>query len=245
MFFKPQAHTQHTFQDGKMGEESWCFSWQLKSKSAVGLTHSPLSLFLSLLLALNLSHLFCRPQLIHIVTPFNRGQAVKDPITEVKHTFHIFSADLRVWTTNFMWKCIEIGGEFMRGVEWSGGEEGKGGEVGEGRLCQNGRARVGESASASSVNVIARMWKMRRQGSRAERKVRACLTQNNWLEDGLIRPLNQLPSLFLSPFSRSAYSFTFSTLEHLFFSSSSFLISDSIPCMLTFPVLQAAAGSSI
>lgn len=45
----------------------------------------------------------------------------------------------------------------MRGVEWSGGEEGKGGEVGEGRLCQNGRARVGESASASSVNVIARM----------------------------------------------------------------------------------------
>lgn len=38
--------------------------------------------------------------------------------------------DLRVWTTNFMWKCIEIGGEFMHGVEWSGvewrrGEEGK------------------------------------------------------------------------------------------------------------------------
>lgn len=33
--------------------------------------------------------------------------------------------DLKVWTTNFMWKCIEIGGELMRGVEWSGGEEGK------------------------------------------------------------------------------------------------------------------------
>ena len=80
---------------------------------------------LSLLLTLNLSHLFRRPQLIHIVTPFNRGQAVKDPITEVKHTFHIFSVDLRVWTTNFMWKCIEIGGEFMCGVEWSEGEEGK------------------------------------------------------------------------------------------------------------------------
>ncbi len=93
-----------------MAEESWCFSWQLKPKSTVGLT--PLSLSLAL------SHLFCLRQLIHIVTPFNRGQAVKDPITEVKHTFHIFSVDLKVWTTNFMWKCIEIGGEFMRGVEW-------------------------------------------------------------------------------------------------------------------------------
>lgn len=39
---------------------------------------------------------------------------------------------------------------------------------------------------------------MRRRGSRAERKVRARLAQNNWLEDGLIRPLNQLPSLPLS-----------------------------------------------
>lgn len=29
------------------------------------------------------------PGLIHAVTPFNRGQAVKDPITEVKHTFHV------------------------------------------------------------------------------------------------------------------------------------------------------------
>lgn len=74
-------------------------------------------------LSLSLCHPFCLPQLIHIVTPFNRGQAVKDPITEVKHTFHIFSVDLKVWTTNFMWKCIEIGGEFMRGVEWSGEEE--------------------------------------------------------------------------------------------------------------------------
>lgn len=77
------------------------------------------------LLHLPLSHVFCLPQLIHIVTPFNRGQAVKDPITEVKRTFHISSVDLKVWTTNFMWKCIEIGGEFMRGVVWSGGEEGK------------------------------------------------------------------------------------------------------------------------
>lgn len=93
--------------------------------------------------SLPLCHLFRLPQLIHIVTPFNRGQAVKDPITEVKRTFHIFSVDSRVRTTNFMLKCIEIGGEFMRGVEWSGGEEGEGGEVGEGRLCQNGRARVG------------------------------------------------------------------------------------------------------
>lgn len=52
---------------------------------------------------------------------------------------------------------------------------------------------------------------MKRRGSRAERKVRACLTQNNWLEDGLIRPLNQLtphPPFSLSPFSRSAYFFT-------------------------------------
>lgn len=71
----------------------------------------------SLSLPLTLSHPFCLPQLIHIVTPFNRGQAVKDPITEVKHTFHVPSVDSKVRTTNFMWKCIEIGGEFMRGVE--------------------------------------------------------------------------------------------------------------------------------
>lgn len=105
-----------------MAQESWCFSWQLKPKSTAGLTPP-----------LTLSHLFCLRQLIHIVTPFNRGQAVKDPITEVKHTFHIFSVDLKVWTTNFMWKCIEIGSEFMRRVEWWRG--GKGGEVGEERLC--------------------------------------------------------------------------------------------------------------
>lgn len=90
------------------------FCWQLKPKSTVCLTPP-----------LTVSHLFCLPQLIHIVTPFNRGQAVKDPITEVKHTFHISSVDLKVWTTNFMWKCIEIGGGFMRGAVWSGGEEGK------------------------------------------------------------------------------------------------------------------------
>lgn len=116
------------------------------------------ALFLRLLLSLTLSHLFCLPQLIHIVTPFNRGQAVKDPITEVKHTFHIFSADFRVWTTNFMWKCIEIGGEFMRGSEWSGVEERRGrwrGWGGKALSEWNGQSR--ESASASSVNVIARM----------------------------------------------------------------------------------------
>lgn len=51
---------------------------------------------------------------------------------------------------------------------------------------------------------------MRRRGSRAERKVRARLTQNNWLEDGLIRPLNQLPSLSLSLFSPAFFSLALS-----------------------------------
>lgn len=128
MFFKPPAHAQPTFQDGKSGKQVDVF---LGSRDQKVLLDS--NSFLSPRLALTRSHLFCRPRLIHAVTPFNRGQAVKDPITEVKHTFHVPSVDLRVWTTNFMWKCIEIGGEFMRGasgaewsgVEWSGGEEGK------------------------------------------------------------------------------------------------------------------------
>lgn len=168
-----------------------------------------------------LSHLFCLPQLIHIITPFNRGQAVKDPITEVKHAFHNFSVDLRVWTTNFMWKCIEIGGESMRGVEWRGVGWRRGGEVWEWKALSECKGQSRESASASSVNVIARMWKMRRRGSRAKRKVRACLTQNNWLEDGLIRPLNQLPSLSFSFFSHSFFSLCL--LFHLLHSFTSVL----------------------
>lgn len=169
-------------------------------------------------------HLFRLPQLIHIVTPFNRGQAVKDPITEVKHTFQIFSVDFRVWTTNFMWKCIEIGGGFMRGAKsverrerWRGWG---------GKAQSEWKGQSWESASASSVNVIARMWKMRRRGSRAERKVRACLTQNNWLEDGLIRPLNQLPSLSL--LTPSFFAFFFPLFYSVLQRPSSWMLSNLI-----------------
>lgn len=119
--FSGQRQIKHAPQGGKMTEESLCLSWQLKPKRPIGFTRS-FTLFFS---SLTLGHLFYLPQLIHIVTPFNRGQAVKDPITEVKHTFHIFSVDSRVWTTNFMLKCIEIRGEFMCGVEGREGEEGK------------------------------------------------------------------------------------------------------------------------
>lgn len=87
-----------------------------------------------------------------------------------------------------------------------------------GKALSEWKGQSQEPASASSVNVIERMWKMRRRGSRAERKVRACLTQNNWLEDGLIRPLNQLPSLF-SPFILSLC-----LLSHLLYSFTSELL---------------------
>lgn len=114
--FSSHRHTYNTPFKMEDGGRKLMFFLAAETKKRCG-SHA---LFLPLLLSL--SHLFCLPQLIHIVTPFNRGQAVKDPITEVKHTFHIFSVDLRVWTTNFMWKCIEIGDEFRRGVEWSGVE---------------------------------------------------------------------------------------------------------------------------
>lgn len=81
---------------------------------------------------------------------------------------------------------------------------------------------------------------MRRRGSRAERKVRACLTQNNWLEDGLIRPLNQLPSLSLFSFFSSLcllfhplYSFT-SDLQRLFLRLLLNLCLCSVYCLLFF-----------
>lgn len=83
-----------------------------------------------------------------------------------------------------------------------------------GKALSGWKGQSREPASASSVNVIERMWKMRRRGSRAEQKVRACLTQNNWLEDGLIRPLNQLPSLF-SLFFLTLPIFSPSLLFHL------------------------------
>lgn len=55
-----------------------------------------------------------------------------------------------------MLKRIEIGGEFMNGVEWSGVEwsrerGGGGGEVGAGRLSQNGRARVGSQRALQAL----------------------------------------------------------------------------------------------
>lgn len=186
-------------------KKSWCFSWQLKPKCTESLTHS-----FTFSPSLAVAYPFFLPQLIHVVTPFNRGQAVKDPITGTKRTFHISSVDSAVRTTNFMLKCTEIGGEFMRG-----------GEGWRGKALSEWKGQSRESASASSVNVIARMWKMRWRGSQVKRKVRACLTQNNWLEDGLIRPLNQLPLVSFS-FSHSL-SFLARLLFHLFYSSTSAL----------------------
>lgn len=95
---------------------------------------------------------------------------------------------------------VEMGSLSMREVEW----------IGEGTLSE-WKGQSCESGRASSVNVIARMWKMRRLGSWAERKVRARLTQNNWLENGLIRPLNQRPPL-------SLLSLFFFLIHTLFFS---------------------------
>lgn len=86
MFFEPQAHTCNTPFKMEDGGRKLMFFLAAETKKHCG-CHA-------LVLPLLLSHLFCLPQLIHIVTPFNRGQAVKDPITEVKRTFHIFSADL-------------------------------------------------------------------------------------------------------------------------------------------------------
>lgn len=56
-----------------------------------------------------------------------------------------------------MWKRIEIGGEFMRGVEWSGREEGIRWRGWGGKALSEWKGQSRESASASSVNVIARM----------------------------------------------------------------------------------------
>lgn len=59
-----------------------------------------------------------------------------------------------------MWKCIEIGGEFMRGMEAErrgGGKKRWKGEVGGGKALSEWKGQSRESASASSVNVIARM----------------------------------------------------------------------------------------
>lgn len=152
-FSTPQAHMQPTFQNKRWRKKVGGFSWQLKQKKHCG---SP-ALFTPSCNILPAPILFALPQLIHIVTPFNRGQAVKDPITEVKPTFHIFSVDVRAWTTDFMWMCIEIGGEFMRGVEWRRGEEGRRWRGCVGKVVSEWKGQTRESARASSVNVIARM----------------------------------------------------------------------------------------
>lgn len=91
-------------------------------------------------------HPFCL-QLIHTITPFNRGQAVKDPITEVKHTFHIFSGDLSVDYKFYVGMYCDR----RRVHAWSGGETGKVARLGRERLCQNGRARVGSQQALQAL----------------------------------------------------------------------------------------------
>lgn len=132
-------------------------------------------------------------------------------------------------------------------MEWSGEERRERWRGWGGKALSEWKGQSRESASASSVNVIARMWKMRRRGSRAERKVRACLTQNNWLEDGLIRPLNQLRSLFLFCFFLFLF-FSLSLLFHLFYSFTSvhfFLPWKALSWLvdLVFSTLQCRSGS--
>lgn len=143
------------------------------------------------------------------------------PLLKRRAHFAFSWLDSRVQPTNLMLKCTEIGGEFIHGVEQSGEWERRGRWRGwSEKSLSEGKGQSRESASASSVNVIARMWKMRCRGSRAKRKVRACLTQNNWLEDGLIRPLNQLP---LVPFPFFPVFYLLCLLFHIFYSLKSVL----------------------
>lgn len=96
--FQAAARVQPTFQDGKTDQTRVdVFLGSQKQRNS----------FLSLSTSLSHAHPFCRPQLIHIVTPFNRGQAVKDPITEVKHTFQILlcrpqSVDYKFYVENVL-----------------------------------------------------------------------------------------------------------------------------------------------
>lgn len=108
--------------------------------------------------SLSLSHLSCPPQLIHAVTPFNRGQAVKDPITEVRNTFHVFSAERE--SADYKFYVEKRIGKRRRVHAWSRERRRGGGKGGAGRggsALSEWKGQSRESASASSVNVIARM----------------------------------------------------------------------------------------